>query len=76
MTLRDVREVFVAQDRLNGSFFDINMTEVTSLKHAARADSESIVRETMQHAILEGLIECPDGYDVHSFFELRDRWDR
>lgn len=70
MSLRDVVEVFVAQDRGTGVFFDINMTPVRSLRHAARAENRQVVADSMQFAILEGQIECEEGYEIHSFFEL------
>lgn len=69
MALLDVRPVFVAQDRESGAFIDINMTFVTSLRHAARADTRAIVHESMNCAILDGQLNCPDGYEVHMFYE-------
>lgn len=39
MSLLDVRKVFVVQDRASGSFVDLDMGFVMSLKHAARAES-------------------------------------
>lgn len=69
MGLRDVMEVFVAQDRRTGEFFDCNMSPVRSLRHAARAESKTVVIDSMHFAILEGQISCEDGFDIHSFFE-------
>jgi hypothetical protein len=71
MLARDVVEVFIAQDRVTGNFFDLNMSPVTSLRHAARADSVEIVHESMADAILSGGLDCEDGYEVHSFLEYR-----
>jgi hypothetical protein len=75
MALHDVRRVFVVQDRASGCFVDINMTFVTSLRGACRIDSAAIARETMNGAIYEDLLECPDGYDVISFYEAVDADD-
>lgn len=69
--LLDLVEVFVAQDRRSGDFFDCNMAPVTSLRHAARADSESIVHESMADAVLSGQLDLSDGYEVHAFYERR-----
>lgn len=69
MALLDVVPVFVVQDRESGAFVDINMTFVTSLRHAARTTSKATVHESMNCAILDGLITCPDGYEVHTFYE-------
>lgn len=70
MSQRDVIEGFVAQDRRTGVFYDVNVLPVRSLRHAARADSRECVHDTMSFAILEGRIECLDGYEIHSFFEI------
>lgn len=70
MALLDVRQVFVVQDRASGAFVDINMTFVTSLKSAARAESRELANESMQFALYDDQIECPEGYEVHSFYEL------
>lgn len=72
MALHDVRLVYVAQDRETGCFYDINVLPVSSLRHAARADSREIVRSSMNCALEEGQIECPQGYEIHSFYELVD----
>lgn len=72
MALLDVRQVFVVQDRATGAFVDINMTLVQSLRHAARAESREIAHESMNSALYEDEIHCPDGYEVHSFYELND----
>lgn len=61
--------VFVVQDRQTGNFFDLNMLPVKSLRHAARAESLQVAHESMATAIIDGLIETPDGYEIHSFFE-------
>ncbi|WP_153132870.1 hypothetical protein [Dechloromonas hortensis] len=74
MSLLDVRQVFVVQDRATGAFVDLDMGFVTSLKHAARAASVESVRESMHFALHDGGIECPLGYDIHSFFEASDEW--
>lgn len=74
MSLCDVVEVFVAQDRRSGVFFDCNMTPVRSLRHAARADSKSVVVDSMHSAILDGQIECEEGFEIHSFFESAASW--
>ena len=63
-------EVFVVQDRVTGDFFDINMSPVKSLRHAARADSVYICNESMANAVLSGDLDLEDGYDVHSFYEV------
>lgn len=70
--LLDVRPVWVVQDRATGSFIDINMSFVTSLRHAARADSREIANESMQGAIYDDEISCPEGYEIHQFYELND----
>lgn len=70
MPLLDVTQVFIAQDRRTGLFFDCNMSPVKSLRYAARAESKAVVHESMNFAILEGQIECDDGYEVHSFYEV------
>lgn len=70
MPMRDVIEGFIAQDRATGVFYDVNVLPVRSLRYAARADSIEVVHETMGFAILEGRVECPDGYEVHSIYEL------
>lgn len=72
MALLDVRQVFVVQDRASGGFVDINMTLVTSLKYAARAESREIANESMQFALYDDQLECPDGYEIHSFYESED----
>lgn len=72
MTARQLVEVFVAQDRITGDFFDLNMSPVRSLRHAARADSAYIVHESMADAILSGDLDVTDGYEVHSFFEYQE----
>lgn len=72
MPLLDVRPVYVVQDRATGCFVDINMTFCKMLKHAARADSETIARETMHSAIYEGLCDCPDGFELVRIYELND----
>lgn len=69
MALLDVRPVFVVQDRESGAFVDINMGFVSSLRHAARADSKAVAHESMNCAILDGLLSCPEGYEVHMFYE-------
>lgn len=71
MALHDVRQVFVVQDRETGSFVDINMTFVTSFRHAARVESRQLACESMNFALFDGGISCPEGYDVHCFYELR-----
>lgn len=76
MSLLDVRKVYVVQDRETGAFVDINMGFVTSLKHAVRADSYDVVRESMNGALFEGRIECPSGYDVHALYEPSNEWER
>lgn len=48
------------------------MTFVHSLRGACRIDSAAIARETMNGALYEDLLECPDGYDVISFYESVD----
>lgn len=68
MALHDVRRVFVVQDRATGCFVDINMTFVTSLRGAAHVDSAALARETMNGALYEDLLECPDGYEIHPLF--------
>lgn len=70
MPLIDVRRVFVVQDRETGSFVDLDMGFVNSLRHAARAESEEIVRESMNCALFEGQLTCPSGYEIHTFFEI------
>lgn len=70
--LLDVRPVYVVQDRASGSFVDINMSFVTSLRHAARADTREIANESMQGAIYDDEISCPEGYEIHVFYELND----
>lgn len=72
MALLDVRQVFVVQDRASGAFVDINMGFVTSLRHAARAESREGANESMQFALYDDQISCPEGYEVHCFFELAD----
>lgn len=72
MALLDVRRVYVVQDRASGAFVDINMLFTQSLKNAARAESERAVRETMHFALYDGMLECPEGYDIISFYELND----
>lgn len=69
MALLDVVPVFVVQDRESGAFVDINMSFVISLRHAARCASKSSVHESMNCAILDGLISFPGGYEVHTFYE-------
>jgi len=69
MPLLDVRAVYVVQDRDTGAFVDINMTFVNSLRHAARAASREIAHESMNCAILDGMLECPEGYEVHQLLE-------
>ena len=71
MALVDVREYFVVQDRLTGAFVDENMTFCTSLRFAARVENRQTIFESMCCAIEDGLIECPEGYEVHSIFEPR-----
>lgn len=75
MSLLDVRRVYVVQDRATGSFVDINMGFVFSLKNAARAESLDVVRESMNCALYDGTLDCPMGYDVHSFFEASNEWE-
>ncbi len=70
MALIDARKVYVVQDRETGAFVDLDMGFVTSLRHAARAESEAIVRESMNCALYEGQLCCPSGYEIHSFFEV------
>lgn len=65
-----VLEGYVAQDRRTGVFYDVNVLPVRSLRHAARADSLQTVHDTMSFAILEGRVECPDGYEVHRLFDI------
>lgn len=72
MPLLDVRPVYVVQDKESGAFVDINMTFVTSLRHAARADSVETARETMNFALYDGQITCPEGYELHCLYELID----
>lgn len=72
MPLLDVRQVFVVQDRASGLFVDINMSFVQSLRHAARADSRQIANESMQFALYDDKLHCPEGYEVHAFYELND----
>lgn len=69
MALHDARPVFVVQDRETGCFVDINMGFVTSLRHAARAETREIANESMQCALYEDQLSCPGGYEIHSFFE-------
>lgn len=69
MALHDVRKVYVVQDRATGSFVDENMTFVMMLRHAVRVENSSTIRESMHSAIYDGLIYCPDGYDVIPLFE-------
>ena len=69
MALVDVRKVYVVQDRESGAFVDLDMGFVSSLRHAARAESEDIVRESMDFALYDGQLSCPSGYEVHSFYE-------
>ncbi|WP_295003800.1 hypothetical protein [uncultured Dechloromonas sp.] len=69
MALLDVVPVFVVQDRESGAFIDINMTFVSSLRHAARSANRTVAHESMNCAILDGLLSCPDGYEVHMFYE-------
>jgi len=75
MSLLDVRRVYVVQDRATGSFVDINMSFVFSLKHAARAESLDVVRESMNCALYDGTLDCPMGYDVHTFFVPANEWE-
>ncbi|MBS1197471.1 MAG: hypothetical protein H6R18_1256 [Proteobacteria bacterium] len=70
--LANVRQVFVAQDRETGCFFDLNVLPVRSLTHAARADCRDIVVDSMRIAMEEGQIECPSGFEVHVFYEGDD----
>ena len=70
MALHDVTEVFVVQDRETGAFIDINMTPVTSLRHAARCESRELARECVNGAIYEGLLFFSEGYEIHPIFEL------
>lgn len=70
--LTDVRQVWVVQDRASGAFVDINMGFCCSLRHAARAESLDVAHESMDSALYEGLIECPEGYEVHVLYELND----
>lgn len=72
MPLLDVVESYVVQDRASGSFVDINMTFVTSLRHAARCESRQLANESMQFALYDGDIACPDGYEIHRLFESAD----
>lgn len=72
MALLDVRQVFVVQDRASGAFVDINMGFVQSLRHAARAESREIANQSMHFALYDDLIQCPDGFEVHAFYELND----
>lgn len=72
MALLDVRKVFVVQDRASGAFVDINMTFVFSLRHAARVESRELANESMQFALYDDQIYCPEGYEVHAFYELND----
>lgn len=69
MALLDVVPVYVVQDRESGAFVDINMSFVSSLRYAARAASRTVAHESMNCAILDGLLNCPDGYEVHMFYE-------
>lgn len=73
MALHDVQTVFVVQDRETGLFVDINMGFVTSLRHAARAESREIANESMQCALYDDLLACPGGYEIHSFYEDKDQ---
>lgn len=68
--LLDVRPVYVVQDRASGAFVDINMLFCKSFRYAARADSESVARQTMHGAIYDGYVECPEGFDVIKIYEL------
>jgi hypothetical protein len=72
MALIDVRQVFVVQDRATGAFVDINMGFVQSLRHAARAESREIASESMHCALYEDQLQCPEGFEVHAFFESND----
>ncbi len=69
MALHDVRKVYVVQDRATGAFVDENMTFVSMLRHAVRVEDPSTIWESMQCAIYDGHIDCPDGYEVIPFFE-------
>jgi len=70
MPLLDVRQVYVVQDVESGAFVDINMSFVSSLRHAARADSAANARETMYFALYDGQIQCSEGFEIHSFYEV------
>ena len=72
MAMADVREVYVVQDRATGAFVDENMTFVTSLKWAARGESLLAVHESMNCALLDGQLQCEDGYEVHRLLEFVD----
>lgn len=72
MALLDVRQVFVVQDRASGAFVDINMGFVQSLRHAARAESRETANESMQFALYDDQIQCPEGYEIHTFYESDD----
>lgn len=72
MALHDVQLVYVVQDRETGCFVDINMSFVTSLRHAARAETREIANESMQCALYDDLLSCPGGYEIHQFFEEVD----
>lgn len=69
MPLMDVRRVYVVQDRDSGSFVDVNMTWVTSLRAAVRVDDKDRCYECMRNSIEDGIIECRDGYDVIELLE-------
>lgn len=72
MGLLDVRQIYVVQDRESGAFVDINMTFVSSLRAAARIDSVEIAHESMSFALYDGQLVCPDGYEIHSFYEINE----
>lgn len=59
--LRDVRRVWVVQQRSTGRFLHLDLYPVRSLKFAGRAPDEDCARVT-------GEMHFPDDFEIFSFF--------
>ena len=63
---KDVRRVWVVQQKSTGLFLNLDLCLVRSLKHAGRAPDVECAHET-------GRLNLERDYEIHTFFEELDR---